>query len=107
MRVGHRSEPIAASSATTWLRGVDRFMVPSTTMGLVSNACGMPVRYRQARPPPLPLLTPTDVHPSALWMHLAPRRARSGETCRKSASGWPEREVLASQQSSEAARLRC
>jgi hypothetical protein len=41
--------PVAASSPTTWLSGVEMYITPFTTTGLVSKAWGMPVSYFQAR----------------------------------------------------------
>jgi hypothetical protein len=32
----------------TWLSGVEMYIVPSTTIGLVSKACGTPVLYFHA-----------------------------------------------------------
>ncbi len=63
-----RSRPVAGSSAITRPRGVPRYIVPSTTSGVASNAVGLsvlntapvsPVRYVQAicSPPTLARVT--------------------------------------------------
>jgi hypothetical protein len=39
----HFLAPLAASSATTWLSGVETYIVPSITTGLASNEWGTPV----------------------------------------------------------------